>query len=148
MTATRKQKGIIPDLPRDIQAVDKDGNFTDDYQLFFDQLIGTLQTIISPEGFLLPKQNDANINQLTSVNSIATLLYDSTHNDINANVAVPDTAGTVPSWRIVTLLTSHAGDPNGNVAGNQLNFCYDTVSNALYICTVAGDATTAVWTAI
>ena len=51
------------------------------------------------------------------------------------------------------MMTTFAGNPNGNVGGGLNYLCYDTVGNALYICTVAGSANgtpapQAVWTGI
>lgn len=40
------------------------------------------------------------------------------------------------------------GNPNGNVAGTAYNFCWDTVNDVLYVCTVPGTSTTAVWVAV
>jgi hypothetical protein len=39
----------------------------------------------------------------------------------------------------------YAGDPNGNVAGTSYQGCWDTVNDALYICTQTGTTLTAVW---
>lgn len=42
----------------------------------------------------------------------------------------------------------YTGDPNGNVAGLLGQFCLDTSSSNVYICTTAGTISTAVWTFI
>ena len=61
MSQTRKLQSIVPDLPRDVEAIQKNGNFSDDYQLFFDQLVFGLQTNLSPEGWQLPTLTDTEI---------------------------------------------------------------------------------------
>lgn len=40
----------------------------------------------------------------------------------------------------------YAGNPNGNVAGQTYQFCWDTANSVLYICTTTGTTSTAVWT--
>lgn len=51
---------------------------------------------------------------------------------------------TLPSIIVQTVL-DFAGNPNGNVAGLLNQFCWDTVDTNLWICTVAGNAASAVW---
>lgn len=51
------------------------------------------------------------------------------------------------------MMTTFAGDPNGNVGGGLNYLCYDTVDSILYICTIAGSANgtpspQAVWTSL
>lgn len=41
---------------------------------------------------------------------------------------------------------SFAGNPNGNVAGNTYNLCWDKSNAILYVCTMSGTATSAQWT--
>ena len=43
------------------------------------------------------------------------------------------------------IIQSNAGDPNGVVAGNAYQFCWDTVNNKLWVCTTSGTTITAVW---
>lgn len=83
---TIKQVSIIPDLPRDVQMVDKTGNLTEHWKLYFEQLNQALQTNFKPEGILLPEQTAANINLLTSVNSKANILYDTTNDVFRGNI--------------------------------------------------------------
>ena len=47
-----------------------------------------------------------------------------------------------------TNFTMGSEDPNNNVAGALNDKFFDTGSSVLYICTTAGTATTAVWTAV
>lgn len=51
------------------------------------------------------------------------------------------------------MMLTYAGNPNGHVGGALNWLCYDSVGNALYICTTAGSANgtpspQAVWTGI
>ncbi len=46
-----------------------------------------------------------------------------------------------------TILSNH-GNPNGSVAGNTFQLLWDTLGLALYMNTVSGNASTAVWTLI
>ena len=43
------------------------------------------------------------------------------------------------------IIQSNAGNPNGAVAGNAYQFCWDTVNNKLWVCTTSGTIVTAVW---
>lgn len=51
------------------------------------------------------------------------------------------------------MMTTFAGNPNGNVGGGLHYLCYDTVGSMMYICTTAGSANgtpapQAIWTSI
>jgi microcystin-dependent protein len=51
------------------------------------------------------------------------------------------------------VLKLHAGNPNGNVAGNfnvngASDFCIDTTNQLLYFCSATGTSSTAVWTSV
>lgn len=51
------------------------------------------------------------------------------------------------------MMTTFAGNPNGNIGGGLNYLCYDSVNGTLYICTTAGSANgtpapQAVWTNI
>lgn len=70
------------------------------------------------------------------------------------NTTDPDAPGT--GWQQLTIkITPYAGNPNGNVAGvsggaNGLSpsFIWDSVHNQLFVCTVTGNAASAVWTSV
>lgn len=47
-----------------------------------------------------------------------------------------------------SIISSYAGNPNGNLAGQVYGLCWDTTNQILYICTLSGNESTAVWTAI
>lgn len=95
MTQTRQQQAIFPSVPIDQPLVDKDGNMSLLWQLFFTNLIQSLQTNFKPEGIVVPSQSDTNISALTATQSIANILYDVTNNDFKGNVN-----GT---WKTFTL---------------------------------------------
>lgn len=86
MSQTRKQQAIFPDLPRDKQMVDNRGYIKPAWDLFFQQLVMTLQTNFKPEGIVIPPQALTNINLLTGNTSNNNILYDSTNNLFKGNV--------------------------------------------------------------
>jgi hypothetical protein len=63
------------------------------------------------------------------------------------NLPGSDTVGGIPVMKL------NAGNPNGSVAGNASvngasDFAFDTTNKILYVCTVTGTTSTAVWTAV
>lgn len=81
MTQTRKQQAIFPDLPRDKQVVDREGNITPHWDLYFQQLTMALQTNFKPEGIVVPPQSATNIASLGDISgAIGNIIYDSTNN--------------------------------------------------------------------
>lgn len=89
MSQSRKQQAIFPDLPRDKQIVDKNGEITSAWDLFFQQLVMALQTNYKPEGIVLPGQTTANIANLGNTEgSIGNILYNSTTNQFQGIVLV------------------------------------------------------------
>lgn len=140
-------QGLIPDLPRDPHVVNQDGTINPVWNLFFDQLILTLQTILSPEGTILPQQSSTNIALLTAAQSLASILYNYTTNNFEGNINNP-TATPAQMWVPFAMIMTNAGSPVGTIAGVAYNFCWDTIGNALYICTLTGAAGIAVWTAV
>ena len=80
-TQTQHQQAIFPDLPRDNQVVDKNGEITPAWNLFFQQLIMALQTNFKPEGLVIPPKSAADIANLGNVSeSIGNIIYDNTNN--------------------------------------------------------------------
>lgn len=98
MAEQNHQLAIFPDLPRDWQVVDKDGQITSQWQLFFDQLITALQSNLKPEGFVIPQQTASNIALLTS--SLSNIIYDSTNNVFKGNVQITPTTFT---WKTFSM---------------------------------------------
>jgi len=77
---------IFPDVPRNRKFVDRDGNITDDWKNFIDQLILALQINFKTEGLVVPQETASNIALLTAAASIANIIYDSTNNRFQGNV--------------------------------------------------------------
>jgi hypothetical protein len=46
------------------------------------------------------------------------------------------------------IILSYPGDPNGNLAGTTYQLCWDTVDSILWVCTISGTESTAVWTQV
>lgn len=89
MSQTRKQQAIFPDLPRDPLLVDKDGNITDPWNLYFQQLTMALQTNFKPEGIVVPPKPANEIALLGNVDeSIGNIIYDSTNNQFKGIILV------------------------------------------------------------
>jgi len=95
-TQTNKQQAIFPDLPRDKQVIDKEGNMTQQWDLFFQNLVMALQTNLKPEGFVVPPKPTSDIIQLIQDASNNNIIYDSTTNEFKGNVN-----GT---WKVFTLV--------------------------------------------
>lgn len=82
MTQTRKQQAIFPDLPRDKQLVDKNGEMTAHWDLFFQQLVMALQTNYKPEGIVVPPKTSSEIADLGNIiQAVGNIIYDSTSNE-------------------------------------------------------------------
>jgi hypothetical protein len=86
MTTVKKQLAIFPDCPRENQLIDKNGNITDNWQLYFNQLTMALQTNFKPEGIVVPPKPTTDIIQLTDDASNTNIIYDSTTNEFKGNV--------------------------------------------------------------
>lgn len=95
-TPAKKQQAIFPDLPRDDLMVDKNGNITSPWKLYFQQLTMALQTNLKPEGFVIPPKPLTDIAQLVDDASNNNIIYDSTTDEFKGNVA-----GT---WKVFTLV--------------------------------------------
>ncbi|MDD5211397.1 MAG: hypothetical protein PHV62_03215 [Sulfuricurvum sp.] len=89
MSQTRKQQAIFPDLPRDKQVVDRNGEITPAWDLFFQQLVMALQTNFKPEGIVVPPQSATNLADLGNTSgSIGNIIYDSTNNAFKGIILV------------------------------------------------------------
>lgn len=66
----------------------------------------------------------------------------------NLGLSVQESLQQVYSLFQSNIILFNAGNPNGVVAGTTYQFCWDTLSQALYICTTSGTSSTAVWTKI
>jgi len=74
-------------------------------------------------------------------------------NQTDNNTTNPDTGGA--GWQKLTYGIVYAGNPNGNVAGvsavngfTTASLLWDSAHSILWMCTVTGNAATAVWTQI
>lgn len=85
----KKQQAIFPDTPRDKNMVDKDGNITQHWDLYFQQLSMALQTNFKPEGIVVPPKEAVDIAGLGNTSgSIGNIIYDSTNNEFKGIVVV------------------------------------------------------------
>jgi len=60
-------------------------------------------------------------------------------------LSVQQTLGQVYSLFNANIILNYAGNPNGNMAGTTYQFCWDTADNVMFVCTVTGTSSTAVW---
>lgn len=79
--------------------------------------------------------SNANLTDIFPVSQLSGLTY----------VTAIETLQQILNLFLPNLFLSFAGNPNGNVAGTANQTCYDTVDQILYICTVTGNASSAVW---
>lgn len=75
----------VPNYPQS-KIVNSDGSITDDWKLFFDQLITQSQSNLSNEGFVPPSQPTTNISQIEPGAQNGTLLYDDTTHELKTNI--------------------------------------------------------------
>ena len=105
MSQTRHQQAIFPDLPRDRQLVDKNGQITAGWALFFQQLTMALQTNLKPEGFVMPPKTAAEIANLGDISeSIGNIIYDSSNNEFKGIVLVSIGPPIVTATKTFTLV--------------------------------------------
>lgn len=60
--------------------------------------------------------------------------------------SVQQTLQQVLSLMVTNTILSNAGNPNGAVAGQQYQLCWDLTNKILYVCTTTGTSVSAVWT--
>jgi hypothetical protein len=162
-------QSIFPDVPREHPEVDKDGNFTELWSLYFGAISQSLQDNFKNEGIVIPPLSASNMaaiqffyatyiggtyNTLTAnlPDISGQTVYDTTTSTTNQFVIAQDTNTptnvTLAQWVPLSVLLTNAGNPNGLVAGVLNWLCYDTTNKILYICTTAGNSVNAVWQAI
>lgn len=83
----KQSQAIFPDLPRETNAVDKDGKFVMDWSLAFSQLFQALQANFKNEGVLFPSLTAAQIA------TIQGLYAPYIGHPLPNNVNVPDISG-------------------------------------------------------
>jgi hypothetical protein len=62
--------------------------------------------------------------------------------------SVQETLQQVFNLMLSNTVLHHAGNPNGAVAGNVYQLCWDTTNSIMYVCTTSGTSSSAVWTDI
>ncbi len=67
------------------QFTDKNGQLTGDAQLFLEQIVSLLQSNLSDEGYVIPKQNTDNLAVLNNSRSANTLIVNSETNELLFN---------------------------------------------------------------
>ncbi len=67
MSTPNNPQSIFPDLPREVPAVDKDGNFSYLWSLGFSSLFQALQVNFKNEGILFPRLSSTEIAQIQSL---------------------------------------------------------------------------------
>jgi hypothetical protein len=160
-------QSLFPDLPRENPAVDKDGNFTELWDLGLSALFQALQQNFKNEGIIIPLLSAANmttiqdlytpyIGQLYNVLTLALpdisgqTVYDTTTQITNQFVISQDATNhvTLAQWVPLSVMLTNAGNPNGSVAGVLNWLCLNTSGPTLYVCTLSGNAANATWHSI
>jgi len=67
---------------------------------------------------------------------------------VQGGVSVQETLQQVFDLMSANTVLSNAGNPNGTLAGQVYQLCWDTTNSNLYICTTTGSSSTAVWTLV
>lgn len=67
MSTPNNPQSLFPDLPREIPAIDKDGNFSSLWSLGFASLFQALQTNFKNEGIVFPNLNATDIAYIQSL---------------------------------------------------------------------------------
>jgi hypothetical protein len=83
------------------------------------------------------------------------ITYKVVHKDADGIVIWTEDPVVDPAANVTAAIQVYAGNPNGNLAGNQgavggsgASTVYDITNQLLYVCTATGTAATAVWTQI
>lgn len=158
-------QSIFPDVPRESPSVDKNGNFTPLWELFFGALSQALQENYKNEGIIFPSLSAANMTTIQGFyasyvdgpyNTLATNLPDISGQTVfdtdtfisNQFVIATSNTGNVnlAEWVPFQMTLTGSGNPNGNTASVLFWQYFDSLNNIMYMCTTAGDSTTAVWT--
>jgi len=166
MATPNNPKSIFPDLPREIPAIDKNGQFAPLWSLGLSSLFQALQENFKNEGILFPALSASNIADIQSLYTpyigsprpsflpdiSGQTVFDTT-NRVSKQFVITYDGATPPNilcaqWNILAYIILGSGDPNGSQAGNVSWEYFDTVGANLYICTTNGSTVTAVWTEV
>lgn len=161
------KQSLFPDMPRENPVVDKDGNFMALWELGLSSLFQALQENYKNEGIRIPLLSAANMQ---TIQDLYTTYIGGTYNALT--LVLPDISGqtvydrdtqitnqfviaqdgssvvTLAEWVPLAVMLTHAGDPNGSVAGVLNWLCLDITNHVLYCCSTAGSTSTAAWTAL
>lgn len=66
---------------------------------------------------------------------------------VQAGISSQETLEQIFNLMLANVVFNNAGNPNGVLAGEVYQFCWDTTNHILYICTTTGSSMTAVWSA-
>jgi len=64
---------------------------------------------------------------------------------IQGGVSVQQTLQQVSTLFTNNIILNYPGNPNGFIAGNTFQLCWDSTNHILYVCTTSGNAGNAVW---
>lgn len=67
---------------------------------------------------------------------------------VQGGVSSKETLQQVSQLMLSQTILNFSGNPNGNVAGNIYQLCWDITDTIMYVCTTSGSTLTAVWTPI
>lgn len=81
----------------------------------------------------------------TQLPSVSTALSTDIIAAVQGGVTVQETLQQVLNLAMTFDTLFFAGDPNGNLGGQTYQRCWDTTNNVLWICTLTGSSTTAIW---
>ncbi len=68
---------IIPSVPN-AKMISPNGYLTDTWRVFFVQLVNQLQQFVNDEGYILPSQDQNNVDQLNTNEKIGGIIYNET----------------------------------------------------------------------
>lgn len=85
MTTTRPSS-IAPSVPGGDKIAEKDGTITDDWAVFFENLIRNMQTNFKTQGYVIPPVNNDTFALLTGTASYNNIVYNSDTNELKFNV--------------------------------------------------------------
>lgn len=117
---------IIPSIPAS-RVVDEKGNLTNEYRIFFDQLINQLQYNVSDAAYLLPQHDDSNLSNFNDARFTSGIVY----NNESKNVQVNTDGQYKPISTYEQATTAEiSAIPSGQRNGR---FIYDTDASALKV---------------
>ncbi len=67
---------------------------------------------------------------------------------VQGGVSVQETLQQVFKLNLANTILNYPGNPNGNLAGEVYQLCWDTTDSELFVCTTTGIAAAAVWSPI